>query len=361
MLVNSDNTAFYFLNTYKGSWDIEDTRHLVNIIVGILFLQKDLQNPLIKVYLHEERKNDFNMLINLFGINQQSVQIFLYSKLFENLQIEDKDNTFLFISTHGLKNIGICSPDEMFNPINFFNNINSIQNTKNVFIFFGQCYAGLYKDIPVINSNIHTYLFGCSNVYGGFSSKTVFDDTKDPTINNVNNKLETLSDKYPKIKDLSLLLFNVFKNFNFLLNKELNNKLISDFFTKLKSAYADAHLINELKDDNFRLKIKDECEQIQNEIDDLCKNNYDNEKYFELFNKKQEKEDLISEIDNIYKDKHYYNFIKDDIKKNGRLRITKTHNGPFMVVDVEDLFLNKLFPSIPMIWSSNNFIWYKNY
>lgn len=54
MLVNSDNTVFYFLNTYKGSWDIEDTRHLVNIIVGILFLQKDLQNPLIKVYLHED-------------------------------------------------------------------------------------------------------------------------------------------------------------------------------------------------------------------------------------------------------------------------------------------------------------------
>ena len=32
-----------------------------------------------------------------------------------------------------------------------------------------------------------------------------------------------------------------------------------------------------------------------------------------------------------------------------------------MVVDVEDIFLNKLFPSMPMIWSSNNFIWYKNY
>lgn len=361
MRIKESNTQFIFLHTYN-IWSKEDSRHLANIAVGIKFIQKQFQNALIIIFLHDERKSDLKIIFSKFNININHIKFLNVKQFYNQLSNIYSENLFLFVSGHGNKDLGICSNIENFTPENFYSNINKIKHIRNIFIFYGQCYSGLYKNFIKTNNNLNLYILGCSNEYVGWSSESILQKSDESHITFINKQLESLENMFENINKLSLFLFEVFINLKSLLNKQLNENTLKEFYHAILMHYADDHLENSLLDDNKYLNLKNQMEELQKEIDVFyTKPNPDNEEYIKLderLNQTKSEIQMIEQLNKYHVKNNPYKWFKDDIKKNGPFRLTKLHNGPEVIVNADKLF-TKLFRGIPMAWCSKNFIWFE--
>lgn len=144
MDISLKETRFLFL---APAIDNAMERHLLDLLYGILILLLKGVNS-NNIYLFTENISDekLDYLINTMTLQRSFFNIKEIKEYYNFIKKDDMENCVVFISSHGNPD-GICT-NENLKPFTFISNFN-LTKYKNIVIYFGQCYSGIYNFLPL--------------------------------------------------------------------------------------------------------------------------------------------------------------------------------------------------------------------
>lgn len=356
MHIKNTNTKYLFLHTYDF-WNQKDIRHIINIVIGITYIIHENSNREldVEVFIHEERKNEFFQFIELFEIDSSFIKVMNPAIFYEELKKIEKENVFLFVSGHGIKDKGICSSLSDFSSQTLYKNISEITSINNFFLFFGQCYAGLYRINNNYQYSVKLFAFGCSDQYVGRSSETVIQkNTNTELLRMIAEKIDYLQDQYDLGNKINIFLYEVFNHLGMILNKDILDADIEKYYKKLEYFHAGNLGENNISTDTELLEI----ENLETERKNFYINSNDTDKYLELEKKINEKKDKLELLNKIYGERNLYNEFQETLKQGPNYQRMIDSNGDEQIIDVNPCF-DKILRGIKKEWNSHNFIWFE--
>lgn len=336
MKILSNNTEFIFLLTTKTKQQ-DDVRHIIDIILGIKYICNQFLNEGLNfsIYLDNEYHNNFNSLCLYFDVNC-NFNLFSSENFFNNIKILDRENLLIFIVGHGTKEQLFAGPE--FVPSNFYSQLQSNKFINNVFIFFGQCYAGQYKNVLKTNNAMNLYIFGSSDEYYSHSTSSLLSKgitIEDKTYFNKLLKLLKLNDNCSFLLASNLFLFECFRNLQMIVNKDIDEDEIKLFFNKVYENHIIDKLECDIHDDNKIIEL--------DKIGDV-----------------NEIERINKILDDAYGDRNAYKLFLEYGKYPHPISRYKLPDGTIKEIDMYELF-KRMIEAVPKITGSQNLSWYRKY
>ena len=162
MSLLSDNTLWIFLLAASKEPEI---RHIYDIANGIACIErKNISPNNIKILIDGTNKTIIEHL-NLFSKSKYTIN---KSKDLKTIVEEtEKENIVLLVSGHGNIEKGIDSPNQI-KPYDLLESIRCNNKTKNIIVYLGQCYAGIFNYVNVTEKP-NTIIIGATNLYPSIS------------------------------------------------------------------------------------------------------------------------------------------------------------------------------------------------
>lgn len=164
MTLLSNETIWLFL---LASPCEPETRHVGDVILGVHFLENipSISHNNIKLFIDGDKdlieKQLSQFTHNKYEINKPND----IKNIVANISCK---NIVLFVTGHGSVDAGICGI-EPIKPYNLLDNIRCNKNVENIVIYLGQCYAGIFNYINVMD-NPKTIIIGATNLHQSISA-----------------------------------------------------------------------------------------------------------------------------------------------------------------------------------------------
>lgn len=165
MQLLSNDTLWIFL--LASSREVE-VRHIYDIAFGVCSLEhKGIKSKNIRLVIDGDKET---ILANIKNYIENEYEIYPSSYLKTIIKNSSHNNIVVFVTGHGYFEQGIDAPNPI-RPYDLLNNLRCNEVTKNIVIYLGQCYAGIFNYVDVSKAP-NTMIIGATNLYPSISSVT---------------------------------------------------------------------------------------------------------------------------------------------------------------------------------------------